>query len=94
MIKTFGDARTQKIYDGQRAKGFPDDLYAVAFRKLDMLRRAQTLQDLRIPPGNRLEAMKGKWDGFHSIRINDQWRIVFRWNQGDAEAVRIVDYHD
>ncbi len=93
MIKSFGDRRTERIHDGKRAKGFPADLQEAAFRKLDMLRRATALKDLRVPPGNRLEALKGRWKGFHSIRINEQWRIVFRWNQGDAEAVRIVDYH-
>jgi len=93
MIKSFGDSRTEKIYHGDRAKGFPPELLAVAFRKLDMLRRAADLQDLRVPPGNRLEALKGDLKGFHSIRLNDQWRIIFRWQRGDAEDVRIIDYH-
>ena len=93
MIKSFADARTEAIYDGRRAKGFPPDLYAVAFRKLDMLRRAACIRDLRVPPGNRLEKLKGDRKDRYSIRVNDQWRIVFRWNRGDAEDVRIEDYH-
>ncbi len=93
MIESFADRTTEAIYDGKTAKGFPSDFLAVARRKLDMLRRASTLQDLRVPPGNRLEALKGDLAGFHSIRINDQWRIVFQWSQGSAHQVRIVDCH-
>ena len=93
MIESFADRTTEAIYHGKTAKGFPSDFLAVAQRKLDMLRRASTLQDLRVPPGNRLEALKGDLAGFHSIRINDQWRIVFQWSQGSAHQVRIVDYH-
>ena len=93
MILSFGDARTRRVYDGRRDRSLPAELHAVAWRKLDLLRRAHVLRDLRVPPGNRLEALKGKWKGFHSIRINEQWRIVFRWRDGDAEDVRILDYH-
>ncbi len=93
MIKSFADRTAEAIYHGKTVKGFPSDFLAVARRKLDMLRRVSTLQDLRMPPGNHLEALKGDLAGFHSIRINDQWRIVFQWSQGSAHHVRIVDYH-
>lgn len=93
MIANFADRFTERVYDGERVKGFPSDVFSVAWRKLDMLNRVHTLEDLRIPPANRLEALKGDLRGFHSIRINDQWRIVFRWRDGNAEAVRITDYH-
>ncbi len=72
---------------------FPPDIIPVALRKLDMLARAHALIDLRAPPGNRLEALKGDREGFYSIRINDQWRIVFIWDGHDASDVSIVDYH-
>ena len=93
MIVSFADGFTRQLFDGERVKGLPSDVFSVAWRKLDMLNRAHTLDDLRIPPANRLEALKGDLRGFHSIRINDQWRIVFRWRDGNAEAVRITDYH-
>lgn len=93
MIESFADTRTAGIYHGKTIKGFPSDFLPVARRKLDMLRRAASLQDLRVPPGNRLEGLKGDRRGFHSIRINDQWRIVFKWDQGSAYNVQIVDYH-
>ncbi len=93
MIESFADKTTEAIYHGKTVKGFPSDFLPVARRKLDMLRRASTLQDVRMPPRNRLEALKGDLAGFHSIRINDQWRIVFQWRQGSAHQVRIVDYH-
>jgi proteic killer suppression protein len=93
MIESFADKTTEAIYHGKAVKGFPGDLLVVAGRKLDMLRRAATLQDLRVPPGNSLEALKGSAAGLHSIRINDQWRIVFRWMRDSAHDVHIVDYH-
>jgi len=93
MIASFGDRRTERLYDGERVKGFPMELADVAWRKLDMLNRAHTLEDLRIPPANRLEALKGDLRGSFSIRVNDRWRLVFRWRDGNAEAVRLVDYH-
>ncbi len=93
MIESFADTRTASIYHGKSIKGFPSDFLPVAWRKLDMLRRAVTLHDLRVPPGNRLESLKGNREGFHSIRINDQWRIVFRWSQGSVYDVQIIDYH-
>jgi len=93
MTVSFGDRRTERLYDGERVKGFPPGLLKVAWRKLDMLNRAHTLEDLRIPPANHLEALKGDLRGFHSIRVNDRWRLVFQWRDGNAGAVRLVDYH-
>jgi len=93
MIVSFGDRRTERLYDGERVKGFPAELLKVAWRKLDMLNRAHTLEDLRIPPANHLEGLKGDLMGFHSIRVNDRWRLVFLWHGGNAQAVRLMDYH-
>jgi proteic killer suppression protein len=93
MIASCADRRTQRLYDGERVKGFPPGLLKVAWRKLDMLNRAHTLEDLRIPPANHLEALKGDLRGFHSIRVNDRWRLVFQWRDGNAKAVRLMDYH-
>jgi proteic killer suppression protein len=94
MIRSFRDAETATIWDGRRSRRLPPDIQPVALRKLMMLHRARTLQDLRVPPANRLEPLKGKRSGQWSIRINRQWRICFRWNDGDASNVEIVDYHD
>jgi len=96
MIASFGDKATAALYHGERGKAirkFPPDVRKAALRKLDVLNGASSLQDLRSPPGNRLEALKGDWAGFHSIRVNDQWRIVFRWEGNDAHDVSVVDYH-
>jgi len=96
MIVGFDDKATQDIYDGvdsKEARTIPKTIWKVAGRKLDMLDAAQDLMDLKSPPGNRLERMKGNLAGRFSIRINDQFRIVFRWNHGNAENVRIEDYH-
>jgi proteic killer suppression protein len=93
MIESFGDRRTKLIYDGTRVRGFPASLHKAAWRKLDMINNACKLQDLRVPPGNRLEALKGDLEGLYSIRINEQWRIIFRWRNGLAEDVQITDYH-
>ena len=93
MIVNFGDELTERLYDGERVKGFPAELFKAAWRKLDMLNRAHTLEDLRIPPANRLEGLQGTLRGFYSIRVNDRWRLVFRWRDGNTEEVRIVDYH-
>ena len=93
MIRDFADKDTEKIWDGTISRRLPHDIQAVARRKLRMLNNARQLDDLRIPPANRLEALKGDRRGQHSIRINDQWRICFRWNDGDASQVEIVDYH-
>ncbi|HUB85877.1 MAG TPA: type II toxin-antitoxin system RelE/ParE family toxin [Rhizomicrobium sp.] len=94
MIRGFRDAETATIWDGRRSRKLPPDIQSVALRKLMMLNRARVLADLRIPPANRLEPLKGRRSGQWSIRINRQWRICFRWNDGDADDVEIVDYHD
>jgi proteic killer suppression protein len=94
MIRSIRDAETSAIWDGRRSRKLPPDIQSVALRKLMMLNRARTLQDLRVPPANRLEPLKGRRAGQWSIRINRQWRICFRWNEGDASDVEIVDYHD
>ena len=94
MIVSFGDGETQKIWQGLRSRRLPFDIQSVALRKLRLLNAARRLDDLRIPPGNRLESLKRDRVGQWSIRINDQWRICFRWTQGAAEEVEIVDYHD
>ena len=93
MIRDFADKDTEKIWDGTISRRLPHHIQTVARRKLRMLNNARQLEDLRIPPANRLEALKGDRRGQHSIRINDQWRICFRWNDGDASQVEIVDYH-
>jgi proteic killer suppression protein len=93
MIRSFRDKRTANVAGGQPGKGFPADLVATAQRKLFMIEQAGALTDLRSPPGNRLEALKGDRRGQHSIRINDQFRICFRWHDGNAEDVEITDYH-
>ena len=93
MIRTFKDKKTGLVAAGGNPKGFPPDLVKVARRKLFMLDNARSLEDLRAPPANRLEALKADRTGQHSIRINDQFRICFRWVENDAEDVEIVDYH-
>ena len=93
MIVSVADARTRAILEGERAKSFPQDVVRAAERKLAMLAAATSLADLRQPPGNRLEALQGDRAGFHSIKINRQWRVVFRWTEAGAEGVRIEDYH-
>ena len=93
MIRNFADKEAEKIWRGTPSRRLPNDIQAVARRKLRMLNNAETLDDLRIPPANRLEALKGGRKGQHSIRINDQWRVCFCWKDGDAHDVEIVDYH-
>ena len=93
MIKSFQGKETEKAWLGQRSRRLPDNIQQVARRKLRMLNNAQVLDDLRIPPANRLERLKGDRIGQYSIRINDQWRICFKWKQGDAYEVEIIDYH-
>jgi proteic killer suppression protein len=93
MITSFKDRRTAAVFSGRSPKGFPSDLVAVSRRKLGYLEAAVTLDDLRSPPGNRLEALQGNRAGQHSIRVNDQFRICFTWRDGNAEGVEIVDYH-
>lgn len=94
MIKSFGDRETEIIWSGHRSRRLPADIQNVALRKLRMLNNARMLEDLRVPPGNRLEALRGNRAGQHSIRINQQWRIVFVWQEGGPTDVEIVDYHD
>jgi len=93
MIKSFRDKETEKIFDRQFSGKLPQDIQRVARKKLVILDAAPKLNDLRIPPGNQLEALKGDRQGQHSIRINDQWRICFIWSDGDAYDVEIADYH-
>ena len=94
MIRSFGNAATEALFHGRRGAGrFPPDIRRIGPRKLDMINAAQRLMDLRSPPGNRLEALRGNLSGLHSIRINDQWRVIFRWEGSDAWEVQIVDYH-
>ncbi|MDD5307280.1 MAG: type II toxin-antitoxin system RelE/ParE family toxin [Deltaproteobacteria bacterium] len=96
MIVSFGDRATEDVFHGYataRLRRFPSEVLRLAARKLDMLNAASDLRDLRAPPGNRLEKLKGDMEGFHSIRVNDQWRLLFRWSCGDALDVRLTDYH-
>ncbi|MDI6768561.1 MAG: type II toxin-antitoxin system RelE/ParE family toxin [Anaerolineales bacterium] len=94
-IKSFADAATADLYHGRnttRVRRFPQNIIPAAMRKLDVLNAAHNLDDLRSPPGNRLESLKGDLLGFYSVRINDQWRIIFRWENGAAD-VEMIDYH-
>lgn len=96
MILEFGDQTTAAIFHGENTKAarkIPPVIWAVARRKLDLLNAAHELRDLLVPPGNRLELLKGKWAGWHSIRLNDQFRVVFKWADGNARAVQVMDYH-
>ncbi|SFJ36990.1 proteic killer suppression protein [Phyllobacterium sp. CL33Tsu] len=94
MIQSFADRETQLIWSGIRSRELPSDIQAVALRKLRLLNQARVIDDLRIPPGNRLEALKGNLAGQHSIHINDQWRVCFKWAEGGPRDVKIIDYHD
>ncbi len=93
MIRSFADTETEKLFRRERVRKLPLDIQRTALRKLVQLDAVLTLDDLRVPPGNRLEALSGNRVGQHSIRINDQWRVCFAWTAGGAEAVEIVDYH-
>lgn len=96
VISSFGDKATRDIFDGinsKEARKIPKQLWPIVIRKLDMINATQELKDLLAPPGNRLEALKGNLKGFYSIRVNDQYRIIFRWATGHAEEVKVVDYH-
>ena len=93
MIKSFLSKETEKLFLRQRSHRFSANVHRAALRKLLLLDAAERLEDLRIPPRNRLEKLTGNRQGQHSIRINDQWRICFRWSEGDAYEVEIVDYH-
>jgi len=93
MIKSFAEKETEKVFNREFSKKLPPDIQRAARRKLEVLNAAETLQDLRIPPSNRLEKLSGSRKGQHSIRINDQWRICFVWKETDAHNVEIADYH-
>jgi proteic killer suppression protein len=96
VIVSFGDYATEALFHGQRdakTRRLPADIRSAALRKLDMLNAAQELLDLRVPPGNRLEALRGDRKGFHSIRVNDPWRLVFRWTPVGPERVSLIDFH-
>ena len=93
MIRSFRDRETERVWNGERSRRLPPDIQDTALRKLRLINRARLLDHLRAPPGNRLEALSADRRGQHSIRINGQWRICFRWNDGDCEDVEICDYH-
>lgn len=93
VIRSFQSKETEKLFNRERSHKLPSDIQQIALRKLRMLHRAVTLEDLRVPPANRLEKLVGDRLGQYSIRINDQWRICFEWQAGDAHNVEIVDYH-
>jgi len=93
MIKSFRNRETEQLFARLFVRWFPHDLHRPAWRKLVILDAAERLEDLLIQPGNRLEKLHGDREGQHSIRINDQWRVCFRWSEGDAYDVEVVDYH-
>ena len=93
MIKSFGSKETEKIWEGIRSKKLPYDIQEVARRKLRMINNSQNVTDLRIPPANKLEKLSGNLAGYYSIRINIQWRIIFKWEDDNAFEVEIIDYH-
>jgi proteic killer suppression protein len=93
MIKEFGDKESEKIWNGLSSKKLPIDIQNVARRKLRMINNSNDINDFRIPPANRLEKLKGNLSNYYSIRINNQWRIIFIWENNDAYDVKIVDYH-
>jgi len=93
VIKTFKDTETEKIYQRERSRKLPPDIQQTALRKLRMINNSININDLRVPPANRLEKLSGDREGQYSIRINDQWRICFEWKSGDAFNVEIADYH-
>ncbi len=93
MITFFGSKETEKVWLGERVSKWPIEIQEIGRRKLRMLNNAQNLADLRIPPSNRLEKLQGNLKDYYSIRINDQWRIIFKWDNGQASVVEITDYH-
>jgi len=93
VIESFKCKETKRIFNRNFSKKFPNDIQRVALRKLRMLNRAKILKDLLVPPGNRLEVLRGSRKGQHSIRVNNQWRICFEWHENDAHNVEITDYH-
>ena len=93
MIISFRSSETEQVWHGNRVKKLPIEIQNIGRRKLRMLNNSVDIADLRIPPSNRLEKLSGKLKDFYSVRINDQWRIIFRWNNGNASDVEIIDYH-
>lgn len=93
MIRSFRDPETEKLFSRQGSRRLPSEIIRAGLKKLVLLHAAESLQDLRVPPGNRLERLSGDREGQHSIRINERWRICFVWKDGDAHDVEIVDYH-
>ena len=93
MITSFGTKETEKIWNGDRVKNLPQEIQQIGRRKLRMLNNSQNLIDLKVQPSNKLEKLSGKMSDFYSIRINDQWRIVFKWDDGNSSDVTIMDYH-
>jgi proteic killer suppression protein len=93
MLISFGDKVTEKIWKGERVKNLPSEIQEIGRRKLRMLNNSQNLVDLQVPPSNRLEKLKGNLKDFYSIRINSQWRIIFKWQNGSASEVEFIDYH-
>ena len=93
MIVSFGSKETEAIWHGNKVKKLPQEIQQVGRRKLRMLNNAQSLLDLKIPPSNKLEKLSGALKGFYSIRINDKWRIIFQWSEGNVSEAKITDYH-
>lgn len=93
MLISFGSKNTEKIWDGERVKKIPTEIQQVGRRKLRMLNNSQNIADLMIPPSNRLEKLSGKLKDYYNIRINDQWRIIFKWENNHSYEVAIIDYH-
>ncbi|MFM2208026.1 MAG: hypothetical protein RL213_2001 [Bacteroidota bacterium] len=93
MITSFGDKETRKIWEGEMVRGISAELQETARRKLRMLNNSQDIKDLQIPPSNHLEKLKGALKDYYSIRVNNQWRIIFQWKNGHAEKARLIDYH-
>ncbi len=93
MIISFGNSETEQVWSGNRVKKLPMEIQNIGRRKLRMINNSFDIADLRIPPANRLEKLSGKLQNFYSIRINDQWRIIFKWRAGNATEVEIIDYH-
>jgi proteic killer suppression protein len=94
LLNSFADRETEKIWEGKKSKILPTEIQQVARRKLRMINNAENINDLRIPPANRLKKLQGELSDFYSIRINDQWRIIFNWQINNAENVQITDYHE
>lgn len=94
MIVSFADKETEKIWEGEKSKVLPTEIQQVARRKLRMIHNAENINDLRIPPANHLKKLKGELSNFYSIRINDQWRIIFTWQNNNAGNIAITDYHE